>query len=539
MDWGSVAKGALAAYVAFDAFKRAARSRERRRLGDAEQNERGKGGIRSKLHNVHNIDQRVAHIVKLAQKGRTDPEIVQLARQTVSKRCGNMHCIPERAYGKEVAAVFHEVRQRVRYVRDAWGVDQFSSARRILEAGGGDCFPKGTLVLRDDHALVPIEDIHEGDRIWGLGDWSEVTRAWGYKGELPFDAIKLNNGSWLHLTPDHKVFVAHCDRHVDRTTSPPCACPISERRVERMRVADLQMQMVLLAPSRLPFGAETMDPDRAYVEGLYISDGDSDKNHRFRIAGQDGCPKEEQKKQVQAICERLGIPTRWARKYITVKDKIWALRMHQMGRRAAEKRVISINLDEGAAGALLRGIMADSGANTSGDGRTFTTTSRLLATQTRVLHRMFGVSCGYSYIENHGGLGENPIHRLSTRARTDGKNEKLLRVKEIVRGISTGAAYDITTEDHYVYLPEHDVTVSQCDDYSILIASMLGALGYPVRLRVIRTVDSPEWNHIYNMVGLPPGNPTKWIPLDASVSEPPGWQAPRSQIAEIRDYEVP
>lgn len=82
-----------------------------------------------------------------------------------------------------------------------------------------------------------------------------------------------------------------------------------------------------------------------------------------------------------------------------------------------------------------------------------------------------------------------------------------------------------------------------CDDYSIVLGSLLGAVGYPVRLRVIRTRDSGlprgEFNHIYALVGLPPNAPRQWIPLDASVSEPAGWEAPREMIAEYKDYAVP
>jgi transglutaminase-like putative cysteine protease len=139
VSWGEAAKIALYGYLAYDATRKLVRSRRERgrgRLGDSERRE---GGLRSKFHEVRTIDQRVSHIQRLAHSGKTDPVIVQLARQTVSRRCGDKHCIPERDYAGEVSAIFHEVRRRVRYVRDAWGVDQFSSARRTLEAGAGDC----------------------------------------------------------------------------------------------------------------------------------------------------------------------------------------------------------------------------------------------------------------------------------------------------------------------------------------------------------------------------------------------------------------
>lgn len=79
-----------------------------------------------------------------------------------------------------------------------------------------------------------------------------------------------------------------------------------------------------------------------------------------------------------------------------------------------------------------------------------------------------------------------------------------------------------------------------CDDISILICSMLGSIGYPTRLRVIRTKTAKDWNHIYCLVGLPPQNPTRWVPIDLSVpGAEPGWEAPANKIAQHKDFDVP
>ena len=65
---------------------------------------------------------------------------------------------------------------------------------------------------------------------------------------------------------------------------------------------------------------------------------------------------------------------------------------------------------------------------------------------------------------------------------------------------------------------------------------MLLAIGYPVRYRVIRSHGARDWNHIYVVVGLPPGEPTRWAPLDATVPMPPGWEAP--DVAARKDFAV-
>lgn len=78
-----------------------------------------------------------------------------------------------------------------------------------------------------------------------------------------------------------------------------------------------------------------------------------------------------------------------------------------------------------------------------------------------------------------------------------------------------------------------------CDDYTITMAALLQAIGYPVKMRVIQTTDADDWNHIYLLVGIPPSDPQVWMPLDASVNKPAGWEPPASMIKRKKDFEVP
>ena len=350
----------------------------------------------------------------------------------------------------------------VPYVVEPPGRDNWQDIPRTLALGEGDCFPLGTLLLRDDMQVVPVEELRVGDRIWGRDAWTPV-EAVVSKGTLSVDVVTANNGSMIPLTGDHHFYVARCPNHAPHLDDGyGCSCRLSERRVERVRLRELQPKDVLVLPERVPFGrSEDLDPDRAYVEGLYVSDGWSEAN-RFSISGQDGWPKEEQKRAVKAICEKLGIGTFWHRKHLRVYDAEWAMRMAEMGTHAPKKHILSIDLAEHQAAATLKGVMADSRANPSG-GWTFTTTSRELMVQTRVLQKMFGRSASVAFIPDHGGLGKNPIWRLGVR-QPQAKAEKLLRVKRVDHDVTEAPCFDIQTGDHYVYLPEHDVTVSNCED---------------------------------------------------------------------------
>lgn len=77
-----------------------------------------------------------------------------------------------------------------------------------------------------------------------------------------------------------------------------------------------------------------------------------------------------------------------------------------------------------------------------------------------------------------------------------------------------------------------------CDDYSSLGCAALMSAGIPCRFKVVRTKDSPTWNHIFIQGGYPKHAPTNWFSLDASVPVKPGWEPPPSMIAETRIFNV-
>ena len=485
---------------------------------------------------VNSLEERVQRIHEQMVSGTRDPKIYALARSVLSRKCGGSWCVPEKDSLAEIRAMFGEVRTRVRYTWDPTDYDAFQTPPKTLELATGDCFVKGTLVLTDTHKLVPIESLRIGDKIWGHTKWSTVTNTWE-KGTLKTWKVKLNNGSEMRLTPNHKVWVWRCKNgHSNAQLKGNCSCRLDNRMLERIHVRELKKYDVLSQPERIPFGQGELDADRALVEGLFISDGFSSHLNDFAISGKDGHPKEEQKRLVERICTRLGIETKWHKRYITVKNKEWAQRMRTMGSHAPQKHALSIDLTEGPALALLRGIMADSGANTHGTGRTFTTTSRELFLQTRVLLKMAGLTASERYITEHGGLGENPIWRLGVRGKSDQKESKLLRVKEVVRDGIERPCFDIETDDHFVWLPEADWTTSQCDDFVSLLGALLRSIGYKVRSRVVWTKGFTTWNHIYLLVQLPAG---EWMALDATVDKPAGWEVPKSlMLKDPRDFDV-
>ena len=480
-------------------------------------------------------------ISRIAEQAGRDPQLA-----TVAVNILRQYRVPSRDYRGQAAALLKWVQQNIYYVNEP--DERLQDPFYTLKVKYGDCFPASTLLLSEGHELLQIQDVRPGMRVWGRDRWSLV-EAVEDKGVLAVTRLRLNNGSTLRLTEGHKVYVETCTLH-------GVGCPMKNPSCAsggyaRIRVSEVREEMVLLTPESLPFGTEEMDADRAYVEGLYLSDGSIHHRYQkkdgtvsaydFSVAGRDGKPKEKQKHEVAAICDRLGLTYRIDAKEITVHGSEWAKRLMSMGSHAPEKRAASINLTEPAAASLLRGIMADSGRNTSG-GVTFTTTSPRLALQTRLLWKMFGRTCGYRYVENHGGLGKNPIHRLNPRLTAeDGaqRSEKRLRVKSIEREVEHVPCFDIQTDDHYVYVPEADATVSNCDDLAILVYALARSIRLPARLVISGTTRSGkkvrycqgdrnfdrtvDWSHIYLMIGDRPYGDPQWSYAEPTLNVPLGW----------------
>lgn len=65
--------------------------------------------------------------------------------------------------------------------------------------------------------------------------------------------------------------------------------------------------------------------------------------------------------------------------------------------------------------------------------------------------------------------------------------------------------------------------IGDCDDLTILLASLYMSIGYAVMLRIIG-LGGNTYQHIYLVVGIPPEEPEDWIPVDPSRDEGPGWE---------------
>lgn len=358
----------------------------------------------------------------------------------------------------------------VRYQEEPPGQEDWQDIPTTLKLKIGDCLPLSTLVLRANGEACEIGSLVPGDVIMGDGVPTRVieTAVTGEKDILAFD---LDNGCTLRCSPEHKLFLQSGN----------------EVRARDVRVGDR-----LKSPSSpFPFAETAWQPDErfsaedlAWLVGVYAADG-WQEGSRFAISGDDETPKRgkvEQKDRVEAMMSKAGISTRRAKKYISVLDRPLTAVMETAGSRAPNKQVPSLLLTEAQVRQMISGLRADSSVANSGT-ITHGTVSEKLALQLRVLYRMLGQSVHIRRWDNHGGLGQNPIYRVTvhepandgmplswqTRAKNSADSTKVRAIRECAPEMCC----DIETDTGRFYLPESDVVVHNCEDLACWRAAEL------------------------------------------------------------------
>lgn len=134
--WARIAYGA----VAFDMVSMAFASEKPALLGDSEEPREGrKVPLNFKEVRVRSIQERVALVHQQLLHGTRDPKVYGLAREILTRKCGDDWCVPEKAHRKEAEALFAEVRKRVRYTWDPTDYDAFQTPAKTLALRAGDC----------------------------------------------------------------------------------------------------------------------------------------------------------------------------------------------------------------------------------------------------------------------------------------------------------------------------------------------------------------------------------------------------------------
>jgi transglutaminase-like putative cysteine protease len=79
-----------------------------------------------------------------------------------------------------------------------------------------------------------------------------------------------------------------------------------------------------------------------------------------------------------------------------------------------------------------------------------------------------------------------------------------------------------------------ELRAGDCDDMTILLGAMLESIGHPVRL--VLAGPDPLRPRLFTHIYLEVFYRGRWIPLDATMPFPMGWE-PRTPVKEVIDIE--
>lgn len=390
----------------------------------------------------------------------------------------------------------------------------------IYPGSWGDCLPVSSLILRDDYTVDALGNVVPGERIMGDGHLTTVTEQ-ALTGEKPILAFELNNGSILRCSPEHRVFMKDGE----------------EKRSENIKVGDLLRTPTTPFPDfskSFDYPGNLSPVDFAWLLGVYVADGWSDlpRHPRFAISGKDGCKKEEQKRRVQSLMEKIGANTRWHERYIAVNDRPMAEFMKKCGGHAPEKHLPSLCMNQEQVRSVVSGLAADASIASSGT-ITHGTTSEVLALQLRILYRMLNQSVHIKRWDEHGGLGTHPMYRVTVRQVDDENHPNSRRNSVRVVAIheeESEMCCDITTDTGRFYLPEADVIVHNCEDLACYRVAELREL--PWHYERIAPWKKKKDDGKPNIEMLDPRFPQEQATIEASLAKRPwpGWKKVKGGI---------
>lgn len=106
-----------------------------------------------------------------------------------------------------------------------------------------------------------------------------------------------------------------------------------------------------------------------------------------------------------------------------------------------------------------------------------------------------------------------------------------IAVSDTPRAFSTFPCWDIQTSDHRVWLPEHDVTVSNCDDIASISAAMFRQLGREAQFVTVGFNRPNHYSHVFTRVKEPKSQ--RWY-----VSDPVAGSDEGTMLRRVKTYRV-
>ena len=424
------------------------------------------------------------------------------------------------------------VATNIKYEREGFLIenDVWRCPAITIRRGCGDCVTKDTKVIAvedGEYVIKTIGEIKEGDLVLSYDFTNQRYRINRvarkiFKGTKEVYRIKIRGGYEFYVTANHKLFVyskswkkpkyiegvkTWSDYVLMRRYGVPNIIT-EDGKVRVMYTKDFirdwnslsaKWYRQLVGALKIPSLGKVVNNDLLFIEGLYVAEGWCDDGHTCIAVG-----NEEIKRMLVDRLEKLGIPysvrERNTSSYVSIHKSWLKKHLKKLGRVAVEKHFLNhhLSLSEEQIRLLLH-------AYALGDGHfqrpyimkkqgtlyrrklIYYTSSPHLVTQLSFLHLVLGEPLTF-YNRGKVGFAKHDTYALYNYDRQ--RNYEILPgVRNVpVREITlegTEKVYDIEVErDHNFILADSGLIIHNCDDLSILLCSLLRAMGVEAYVRI-------------------------------------------------------
>lgn len=447
----------------------------------------------------------------------------------------------------EVEAIYEYVKNNSHYVKDPAGTEMIQTPLVALDLWNrqeifyGDCFSGDTEIIV----------FHKATKKYAILSFLELQNCWKKYQALSYsfsqqkfefkDIIGLihqKNKPTVQVKVTGKFPFVCTDTHEFFTYKGQKNKKIIKRRLKDIDLTNGYVRQIFTA-LQIPSLKKTENNDLLWLDGIYIAEGNSEIN-RIKIA--QNTPSIV--KRIENTLKKLNIQYSKYRTeekgggYFSIKggkkEKI-IQRLQKLGNISINKHFTNehLSLTESCIKKLLSGYDDGDGCHPKKGAwkekinTMYTTVSEELAKQLTVLHYIIGeplttFKCKPTPFSNYFR------YRLySFKNKIKSRKEKIpslatCSIKKINKD-KVQDVYCITVADNHTLTLANGIIASNCDDYTVLLLSLLKSIGYPVKLRATSYIPSKKLSHVYGMVRIY----GEWFPIDGIKGNGyVGWEAP-------------
>lgn len=473
----------------------------------------------------------LSNILGLIREGRADPRIRDIAVRVIRSAD-----IAATDYQNIIQAMAKFVRQNVRFVRDPPRTDQVFPALEVLNLGGADCLTGDNEIICFKDGLYKIKMIGDPDIInyqalsYNLNkekfEFKSIL-SWWDKGERSCWRVHLRNGTYFECTKDHKLFnFARSRAKIEIRT-------LSEIYELTTKLKDKSYYNQIMIAKKLPacHYEEAIQQEKLWLFGHYIAEGWHTQG-KTEISGEI--------KKITSNLTNLKVPftvqNRGTSSSINIRKSPLKKELANLGNNAFDKFLPEkyISLPREKLLQFLKGY-ADGDGYINPKRRNCTiiynTSSSRFSDQLRLIHLILGRPLCTWYQYHHGGSGRHPIWRLYELTKAHYGKELMrdvskVTIKEITPLEHKRRVFDIEVSDnHNFVLAKSGIIAHNCEDHTVLAASLLESIGLPVAV-VIVSKTGRLWDHVFLRAGYPPDRPVNGISVDTTIFPPWGREIP-------------